>query len=263
MNRIDKKFVELKSNRRKGFIAYITAGDPSLKVTEKLIPALESAGVDILELGVPFSDPMADGTVIQRASERAIESKTTLKKILLLVSKLRRKVNIPVVLFTYMNPVFRYGWERFAKDAKKSGIDGVLVLDLPVEESKNERNLLLKNGIKMIYLIAPTSTDTRIKLISRKASGFVYYVSRTGVTGVRDSVSHDVGPMVSRIKRFTDLPVAVGFGISKKEHVKEVARFSDAVVVGSAMVSKIEKNMKSKKMVPVVSDFVRNLKGEI
>lgn len=242
MNRIDKKFKEL---NRKAFIAYITAGDPTLRVTEQLIPVLEDSGVDILELGVPFSDPMADGLTIQRSSERALRSGTTVKKILGLVERVRRKSDIPIVLFTYLNPVLRYSWKTF----ENSGVDGILILDLPAEESREERG----TGLKMIYLLAPTSTDERIRLVCKNASGFIYYVSRTGVTGVRESVEKDVKPMVKKIKRYTKLPVAVGFGISKPEHVLEVSRYADAVVVGSAIVDKIEKGVSK------VAKFVKEL----
>lgn len=242
MNRIDKKFKEL---NRKAFIAYITAGDPALKVTEQLIPALEDSGVDILELGVPFSDPMADGLTIQRSSDRALKSGTTVKRILRLVERVRRKSDIPIVLFTYLNPVLRYSWKTF----ENSGIDGILILDLPAEESHREKG----TDLRMIQLLAPTSTDERIKLACKKASGFIYYVSRTGVTGIRESVERDVGPMVKKIKQFTELPVAVGFGISKPEHVLEVSRYADAVVIGSAIVDKIEKGVSK------VSRFVKEL----
>lgn len=261
MNRIDKKFRELRQQNRKGFIAYITAGDPNLRTTVQLIPALERAGVDILELGVPFSDPMADGATNQKAADRALKSGTSLKKILNVVRKVRGKTNLPLILFTYMNPIFRYGWEKFVKDAKKCGVDGVLVLDLPAEESKAERKLLLSNGLKMIYLIAPTSSKNRVRLICKNASGFIYYVSRMGVTGARESVQKDVKQMITKIKQFTKLPVAVGFGISKPEHVREVTKYADAVVVGSAIVSKIEENAGKKNMVHAVSGFVGKLTG--
>jgi tryptophan synthase alpha chain len=263
MNRIDKKFIELKNQGKKGFIAYITAGDPNLIVTEKLIPKLEKVGVDFLELGVPFSDPMADGAVIQRASERALKAKTNLHKILAMTKELRRKTDLPMILFTYMNPVFCYGWKKFSNDAKKCGIDGILVLDLPVEESTREKKMLADNGMKMIYLIAPTSSEDRIKLICKNASGFIYYVSRTGVTGAQDSVAHDVKQMVGKLRSFTKLPVAVGFGISKSEHVLSVSKYADAVVVGSAIVSKIEQNLKNKNLILKVGEFVKKLKGGI
>lgn len=259
MNRIDKKFQELKKNRRKAFIAYITAGDPSAKITEVLIPAMEDAGVDILELGVPFSDPMADGLTNQKAAERALARGITLKEILEIVRRARHKSNLPIVLFTYLNPVFRYGLVEFAKDAESAGVDGVLVLDLPVEESGEYKKVLASEGLKMIYLLAPTSTDQRIKLVCRNAQGFIYYVSRTGVTGIRESVERAVKPMVGKIKQFTKLPIVVGFGISKPRHVKEVARYADGVVVGSAIVNQIEANLNRVDIVPKVCRFVRSL----
>lgn len=256
MNRIDKKFKELRQKGRKAFIAYITAGDPSLRITERLIYALGESGVDILELGIPFSDPMADGLTNQKAAERALKQGTTLRMVLEMVNKVRHKTDLPIVLFTYLNPVFRYGWTEFVRDCDA---DGILVLDLPVEESKKERLLLSKAGIEMIYLLAPTSTEDRIRLTCRNAKGFIYYVSRTGVTGIRESVEAGVKPMVSKIKRFTDLPVAVGFGISKPSHVLEVSKYADAVVVGSAIVSKIEENLGRSDLVSKVAGFVRRL----
>lgn len=259
MNRIDRKFQELKENKQKAFIAYITAGDPSAKITEKFIPQLKKAGCDILELGVPFSDPMADGLTNQKAAERALAGGITLREILDIVRKIRHKSNVPIVLFTYLNPVFRYGFIEFAKDAQEAGVDGVLVLDLPVEESRGYKKILAVSGLKMIYLLAPTSTEERIKLVCRYASGFIYYVSRTGVTGIRESVEQGVKPMVAKIKQFTKLPVVVGFGISKPKQVKEVARYSDGVVVGSAIVKQIEANLNRADIVPKVCRFVKSL----
>lgn len=259
MNRIDRKFKELREKSRKGFIAYITAGDPTLKTTERLVVELEKLGVDILELGVPFSDPMADGLTNQKASERALKSNTSLKGILATVKKIRIKSNIPIILFTYLNPVFSYGWDNFAKAAKNCGVDGVLVLDLPIEESIKEKKILAKAGIKMIYLLAPTSTENRIKLTCRNASGFIYYVSRTGVTGARESLETSVKPMVDKIKNITRIPVAVGFGISRPEHIKSVCRYADAVIVGSAIVSKIEDSLGKKNIVENVCRFVKSL----
>lgn len=259
MNKIKERFKELRKTNRKGFIAYITAGDPNLKITEQLIFALGDSGADIIELGVPFSDPMADGLTNQKAAERALASGTTLKKIFGTIKKARNKSRIPIVLFTYLNPVFRYGWERFAKDAKACGVDGVLILDLPVEESADERKILSKAGIDLIYLLSPTSSEDRIKRICKNAKGFIYYVSRTGVTGVRESIEAGVKPMVQKIKSFTDIPVGVGFGISKPEHVKEVARYADAVVVGSAIVSMIEKNIGRKNLIQHTAKFVKTL----
>jgi tryptophan synthase alpha chain len=259
MNRIDGKFEELKKNGKKAFIAFIEAGDPSLEITGELVLALEESGVDIIELGIPFSDPMADGVVNQKAADRALKGGTTLKKIVSAVERIRQKTNIPIVLFTYLNPVFKYGWDKFVKDIKNAGIDGVLVLDLPVEESKAERALLLEKGIKIIYLLAPTSTDDRVKLVCDNASGFIYYVSRTGVTGQKESVEQSVKPSVEKIKKYTDVPVAVGFGVSRPEHVKEIGKYADGVVVGSAIVSKVEENIGKSGLVSNVSRFVKTL----
>jgi len=259
MNRIDEKFKDLKKAGRKAFIAYISAGDPTAKITEAFVPALEKAGVDILELGVPFSDPMADGPTNQRAAERALRHNITLEDILRVIKNARQKSSIPIVLFTYFNPVFRYGVEKFAKDAGRAGVDGVLILDLPVEESGEYRRIIASYGLKIIYLLAPTSNDKRIRLICRNASGFIYYVSRTGVTGMRDAVENDVNSMVIKIKWHTHLPVVVGFGISKPSHVREVAKYADGVVVGSAIVKRIEDNIGSPFLVSRTCRFVRSL----
>ena len=261
MNRIDAKFKQLKKQGRKGFIAYITGGDPDLSTTEKLVVALAGRGVDIIELGVPFSDPMADGPTIQRASERALRKKTTLDKIIRTVARIRKKTDIPIVLFTYLNPVFKYGWSKFARLAARAGVDGVLVLDLPVEESGRGRRLLKEQGIEMIYLVAPTSSEQRIKMITGQGSGFIYYVSRTGVTGMRRKVARGVKPMVAKIKKYTTLPVAVGFGVSCAGHVREVGRYADAVVVGSAIVAKIEENKGCKDLTGRIARFTAGLTG--
>lgn len=259
MNRIDKKFKELKKTGKKAFVAYITAGDPTKKFTESIILELDKAKVDILELGIPFSDPMADGLTNQKASERALAKGITLAHIIDLVGSIRHKTNMPIVLFTYLNPVFRYGIVEFAKDASASGVDGVLILDLPCEESGEYKKVFDSENVKMIYLIAPTSTKERIKLICKKASGFLYYVSRTGVTGVREKVEKSVKPMVTKIKKNTKLPVVVGFGISKAKQVEEVARYADGVVVGSAIVKRIEENILKKDIVNRVCRFVKSL----
>lgn len=259
VNRINQKFQSLNKLKKKGFIAYITAGDPNLSAAEKIVYSLERSGVDIVELGIPFSDPMADGVVIQRASERSLKSGTTVKKVLNLVNRIRENSNMPIVLFTYLNPIFKYGLQKFSADANKAGIDGVLILDMPIEESEEARKLFKNNGISMIFLVAPTSTDKRIKKICKNSSGFIYYVSREGVTGTRKSVLSSVRPMVQKIKHNTKNPVAVGFGISRPAHVREVAKFADAVVVGSAIVEKIEQNLKSKNLCKNVENFVKRL----
>ena len=259
MNTIEKKFNCLKKNKKKGFIAYITAGDPTLKVTEELLLAFGNSGVDIVELGIPFSDPLADGPTNQRAAQRALKSGASVKKILAMVGRARKKTDIPIVFFTYLNPIFKYGLKKFAKDAKAAGVDGILILDMPAEESDQTRKIMNNQGISMVSLIAPTSTKDRIKLITKHASGFIYYVSRTGVTGERDSMEKGLKAQVSLIKKYTKIPVAVGFGISNPKQVREVSRCSDAVVVGSAIVNRIEENIGDSKLVAKVSRFVKTL----
>ncbi|MDP3979891.1 MAG: tryptophan synthase subunit alpha [Chlamydiota bacterium] len=259
MNRIDNKFKDLKSQGKKAFVAYITAGDPDIRRCVDIIYALEASGVDILELGVPFSDPLADGVVNQMASQRSIEHGTTLVKILEMVRKVRKHINIPIVLFTYYNPVLKYGVDRFSRDAQKSGVDGVLVLDLPPEEAEELRPILSVNRIHMILLAAPTSTPKRIQLISEKASGFIYYVSRTGVTGMQKEISSDLKKKVSYIKKQSNVPVVVGFGVSNCEQVRTLAASSDGVVVGSAIVQQIGLYQNRTGLIPHIKHFVRGL----
>jgi len=259
MNRIDAKFGELREAGHTAFIAYITAGDPSLDVTAELVPALERAGTDIVELGIPFSDPLADGPVNQAAAERALKHGVSLADIITFVSELREKTSIPIVFFTYFNPIFAHGIDRFAQDAASAGVDGALVVDLPPEESAAYKGAMDAAGLDTVYLVAPTSTRHRIQLIAERASGFVYYVSRTGVTGVRESVEESVKPMVEDIRTFTDKPVAVGFGISKPEHVREVAQYADGVVVGSGIVRLIDELQGSPDMVSEVAAFAGTL----
>lgn len=241
MNRIDAAFARLKAERRAGFIAYLTAGDPSPSSTIPLVRALEANGADIVELGVPFSDPLADGVVNQRASERALAHGVTLKTVLGLVARLRERSQIPVVLFTYLNPVYAYGFERFASDAARAGVDGVLSLDLPPEEASAYEARLAAHGVKSIFLIAPTTPPARVRLIAAHANGFIYCVSRTGVTGARRELAAGLGARLRSIRRATRTPVAVGFGISTPAQVAEAARAADAVVVGSALVKEIER----------------------
>src|SRR5258706_321375 len=241
MTRIEAKFNELRSEARKGFIPYITAGDPSLEATEQIILELERAGADIIELGVPFSDPMADGPVIQRASERALANHVSVNDCLEVVRRVRQKSEIPIVLFSYLNPLLSIGLDRLGDELKSAGVDGVLGTDLVPEEGDEFRAALKSTDIDLIFLVAPTSTDERIKLIAQASSGFVYAVSRTGVTGVRQSFSDAASNLVKRVRRFTDLPVAVGFGISTPEQVNEVWQHADAAVAGSRIVAEIEK----------------------
>ncbi|HUA85004.1 MAG TPA: tryptophan synthase subunit alpha [Bryobacteraceae bacterium] len=237
MSRIQSLF-----NKRKALIAYITAGDPTPERTPQLVAALERGGADLIELGVPFSDPIADGPVIQRGAERALKSGTTVKKVLEIARRIREKSQIPLLLFTYLNPVLRYGLDQLAKDAKAAGIDGCLLTDLSVEEASPYVNLMRSAGLDTVFLAAPTSTPERLKLVAQYSTGFVYLVSRTGVTGERASVSDSIQPLVQSMRAATTLPLAVGFGISTPEQAREVAHLADGVVVGSAFVRLIEQN---------------------
>jgi tryptophan synthase alpha chain len=236
MNRIDRRFQALAEKGRKAFIPYITAGDPTLAHTARIVLELEKAGADIIEFGVPFSDPLADGVVNQEAAQRALKHNVSLHDVVALVKRLRERTEIPIVLFTYVNPVLAYGFEAFARDAADAGVDGVLCVDLPPEEAEDYKQLLDARGIATIFLLAPTSTPERIALITRYSTGFVYYVSRTGVTGERTSIEDSVEGMVERIKDCTKTPVAVGFGISTPAQAADVARYADGVIVGSAVV---------------------------
>lgn len=259
MSRIGKKFKELRGKGEKAFIAFITAGDPHLEITASLVKELEKRGVDIIELGVPFSDPIADGPTIQASSERALKNKVSLRDVLKLVKRLRSSVNIPLVLLTYYNPVYRYGLEKFTRDAARAGVDGVIIPDLPPEEGKELKTYAYRAGLDTIFLVAPTSTLERIKLIAQSSTGFIYYVSLTGVTGARDKLTVTVEPTLRKIRRFTKKPIAVGFGISKPHQVREIASFADGVIVGSAIVKRIEENLGHKNLVRQVGIFVEGL----
>jgi tryptophan synthase alpha chain len=239
MNRIVERFHRLKREGKKGFIVYIGAGDPDLAATRQLALAFDELGVDVLELGVPFSDPLADGLVNQLAAQRGLASGTTPPKVLETVAAIRQQSQIPVVLYIYFNLIHRHGVDRFIQDAAKAGVDGLLVLDLPPEESDSYEALMRRAGLCNIYLVAPTTPEDRIELIVKRGAGFIYYVSREGVTGMQQTVSDTIAPMVARIRNHTDLPVAVGFGISTPEQARLVAGEADAVVVGSAVVSRI------------------------
>lgn len=229
-------------NGHKALIAYITAGDPTPEKTPDLVFGLERGGVDLIELGIPFSDPIADGPVIQRGAERALKAGTTVRKVLEIARKTREKSQIPLLLFTYMNPVLRYGLDALARDAKAAGIDGCLLTDLSVEEALSYTGAMKAAGLDTVFLAAPTSTPERMKLVSEYSSGFVYLVSRTGVTGERATVSDSVAPLVNSMRAITKLPLAVGFGIATPEQAREVAKIADGVVVGSAFVRLIEQN---------------------
>lgn len=239
MGRIDRCFAALKERGEKGFIPFIVAGDPTLDLTEALVLEFEKAGADIIELGVPYSDPLADGPVNQEAAQRALLNEVTLENILALVKSLRARTEIPMILFTYYNPVLAYGVDRLAQAARDAGADGILCVDLPPEEAVEYRASFHEAGLDTVFLLAPTSTEERVKLIAQASSGFLYYVSRTGVTGEQKSIESSVKPMVEKIKQHTDIPVAIGFGISNPEQAEEAAGYGDAVVVGSAIVRMI------------------------
>ncbi len=239
--RISKRFAELRAAGELGIVAYITAGDPSFDATHKFVLALADAGADVIELGVPFSDPLADGPTIQRASERALKAGASLAGVLELVRRIRQTSQVPLILFTYFNPVLQMGLEKFAAAAAQAGADGVLVTDLTPEESEDYRRVIHAQNLDTIFLAAPTSTDERLKKISACSSGFLYLISRTGVTGAKDSLPDDLPGLLRRVRQFTQLPVAVGFGISLPGHVSVLGGLADAAVVGSALVSEIEK----------------------
>jgi tryptophan synthase alpha chain len=250
----------LKRDGRKGLIAYLTAGDPSPDRTADLVEALVRGGADLIELGVPFSDPIADGPVIQRAGERALTAGTTLGSVLDIAAEIRRRSEVPLLLFTYLNPVLRYGLERLAADAARQGIDGCLLTDASVDEAQDYAAAMHRHGLDMVFLAAPTSTRRRLELVARYSTGFIYLVSRTGVTGEREQLSDSVAPLVRAVRAVTDLPLAVGFGISRPEHVAELARQVEAVVVGSAFVRLIERHAGNSSLEIQLERFTRELK---
>jgi tryptophan synthase alpha chain len=259
MSRIREKFRELKRAGHGGFIPFITAGDPDLITTERLLLELAKAGADIIELGVPFSDPVADGEVIQRASERALRNGVTVYDALGCASKVRQHIDVPIVLFSYFNPLLQFGPEPFASAASHAGIDGVLVTDLIPEEAETWIQNLRRQRLDPIFLVAPTTSDKRLAQIAQQAQGFVYAISRAGVTGERDEITRDAEALVKRVRSVSDLPVAVGFGISSLEQVRSVWRFADAAVVGSAIVKQIEKLGNSPDVVKRIGEFARSL----
>ncbi len=242
MTRIGERFARRRREGRPTFVGFLTAGDPSLERTVDVATELDGAGVDVLELGVPFSDPLADGPVIQRASERALRRGTTLARVLDAVRAIRRKSELPLLLFTYLNPILQYGVDRLAGEAQEAGVDGVLVTDLPPEEADGWLAAARKAGLDTVFLAAPTSPDERLRRVAEASRGYVYAISRTGVTGERASLSDDTRPLIERLKRHTEEPVAVGFGISTPEQVKAAAEVADGVVVGSALVRFLEEN---------------------
>lgn len=260
MSNIAKTFEKLRLKKRKALIPFITAGDPDLQTTEKLIFILEKSGADLIELGVPFSDPMADGPTIQMASERSLANGTNLKMIFKLVKRVRQRTTIPIILMGYYNPFFRYGLKELVSDAKNAGVDGILTIDLPPEEAGEMKTQIDRAGLDMIFLLAPTSDEARINLIAKNAKGFIYYVSLTGVTGVRAKLDKDIKKQLATIKKSTNLPIGVGFGISNPTQAKSVAKWSDAVVVGSAIIKIIESSRNKRQMVQKVAKFISSLK---
>jgi tryptophan synthase alpha chain len=259
LGRIQDVFNQLQRDGKKGFIPFITAGDPDLKITVALMVELAAAGATIIELGVPFSDPMADGPVIQRASERALKHGFGLHEVLETAAAARIKIDTPIVLFSYFNPLLQFGLNRLARAARDAGIDAVLVTDLIPEEAGAFAAELRKNDLDMIFLVAPTSTDERLKLIAERASGFVYAISRAGITGARSTLSDEAEKLVNRMRRFSNLPIAVGFGISSDKQVADVQRYADAAVVGSAIVSEIERLTGEADIVKRLGEFARGL----
>lgn len=263
MSRIGDKFAALKTKGEKALIAYITAGDPTLEKTGEICLALAAAGVDILEIGVPFSDPTADGPVIQAAAQRALKNGVTLDKVLGMIKRTRMLSDIPVVLFGYYNPIFSYGVGKFAQSAKDAGVDGILVVDLPLEEAHELRRYTDPAGIDFISLIAPTTDDERIKKVVSQAQGFLYYISVTGVTGTKKPQIADIKKDVARIRRFSNLPVAVGFGISTPRQAGEIAAHADGVVVGSAFVRLIDENREGDDLVSLVAGYAAEIKKSL
>lgn len=259
MNRIDTKFKELKSQGKKALIVYLTCGYPDIATTEKLVLELEKRGADILELGVPFSDPLADGPIIQEASSYALKKKIGLKDIFSLVKRLRQKSQIPICLMGYYNPIFSFGQVKFVNQAVKSGVDGVIIPDLPPEEDLWLVSLAKRAGFKTIFFLSPTSSPKRIKYISQAATGFIYYVSLTGVTGVRQALPLDLTQNVNVIKRYTQKPLCVGFGVSTLEHVRAIGKVADGAIIGSAVIKVIREHIGKKDLVARVGRFVKNL----
>jgi tryptophan synthase alpha chain len=257
VTRISRLFETLKREQRCGMIAYLTAGDPTPEATPAFIEALERGGADLIELGVPFSDPIADGPVIQQAGDRALAAGTTLAKVLDIAVQVRKRSEIPLLLFTYLNPVLRYGFERLAHDAKAAGIDGCLLTDASVEEAGEYVKVMREAGLDTVFLAAPTSTDRRLKLVAEYSNGFVYLVSRTGITGVQQTISDAALPLVERMRAHTKLPLAMGFGVSKPEHVAALKDHVEAVVVGSAIVRQIERDSSK------LEEFMRELSATL
>jgi tryptophan synthase alpha chain len=250
-------------DRRAVLVAYLTFGDPDPATSIEVLAACAEAGAGVIELGVPFSDPVADGPVIQRASQRALDSHTTLEQVLQLARDVRKQSDVGMIVFSYLNPVLRFGLARFCAAAQDAGVDGALLIDLPVEEAGEYLRCTRTRDLATVFLAAPTSTDERLKRIAEESRGFVYAVSRTGVTGTREEVATDASALVKRIRKFTDLPIGVGFGVSNAEQFAEVGRFADIVVVGSAIVQVIEENAKTGRAAEAVAEFISKLRGGV
>jgi len=263
MNRIEERFAQLKREGKKGLVVYIGAGDPNLEATRQLALAFDQAGVDILELGAPFSDPLADGLVNQLAAQRGLESGTTPPKLLATIAAIRKESQIPIVLYIYFNLIHRVGMEQFMRDAQAAGVDGLLVLDLPPEECDTYETLMRAAGLCHIYLVAPTTPPERMELIVKRGAGFIYYISREGVTGMQTQVAANLASQVAKIRSYTNLPIAVGFGVSNPEQAALVAQNAEAVVVGSAIVNQIAVYGKSPELVVKVGDFVKSLAAAV
>ena len=259
MNKIERKFLELKEQKRKAFIAFITAGDPTLKTTEELVVALEKAGVDIIELGIPFSDPLADGPTIQASFFRALQQGVTVKKILESVRRIRLSSSVPIAFMSSYNPILRFGEEKFIKACAAVGVDGLIIPDLPPEEAGRLRRLAKQYDIATIFFVAPTSQDGRIKSNTKASTGFIYYVSLTGITGTQQAVAQAVVKQVRHIKKFTSKPVCAGFGISTPQQVKDIGSACDGVIVGSAIVKCIHEHRTQKDLVATVARYVHAL----
>ena len=263
MTRITNCFDKIKNEKRKALVVFITAGDPDLDATKSILDAIDDSGADIIELGVPFSDPLADGPIIQAASLRSLKSGTTLKKIISLVQEIRKTRDIPIVLMTSFNPVFVYGEEQFVEDAVSVGIDGVIIPDLPPEEAAQFSYYAVKKNLDVIHLLAPTSTDERIQIVTKQGRGFIYYISLTGTTGVRTQLADGLGDKVSSIKQRSDIPVLIGFGISNPELAREAAKFSDGVIIGSAVVKLIANNSDPIQRNKKLAEFISSIKQAI
>lgn len=259
MTRIGSLFERLRREKRCGMVAYLTAGDPSLDATPGIVADLEANGADLIELGVPFSDPVADGPVIQEAGDRALRAGATLARVLDVAREIRKCSEIPLLLFTYLNPALKYGFARLARDAKAAGIDGCLLTDASVEEAADYVKVMRDAGIDTVFMVAPTSTERRLRLVAEYSSGFIYLVSRTGITGERQTMSDAAVPLIRRMRELTNLPLAVGFGISTAAQVAEMARHADAVVVGSAIVRQIAKDPAG--VGPLMNDLTAPLRG--